>query len=83
MIAARDLATLKNDGDSITPVMRLAAEWLGHKRPWTETDYVLDNVQCPLCTALVPQTAIICPSCRHQIKAMPPELAALQANLNV
>jgi hypothetical protein len=63
----------------ITDTMRLAADWLGYAREWSHKAIAKDSAPCPLCTSLVPNAAIICPSCHHQIKAMPPELASLGA----
>lgn len=75
-IYSRDPKITQQYGD-FTETMRLAADWLGHKRPWTNKDYVLENVACPWCTTLIPQNAIVCPTCQKQVKQAPPELAAL------
>ena len=67
--------------DQISPIMRLAADWLGHRRPWTNKDWVVENVACPFCTELVPEEALFCPRCRNQIKLIPPDRADLAALL--
>lgn len=77
LVHARDPQSLQAHGQ-ITETMRLAADWLGHRRPWTNKDYVLENEPCPLCTALVPKTAVVCPTCHNQIREMPAHIAALQ-----
>lgn len=73
---SRDPKVVQQYGQ-ITNTMRLAADWLGHQRPWTNRDYILENVPCPWCTALIPQSAIVCPTCGRQVKETPKELAGL------
>jgi hypothetical protein len=63
--------------EEVSPIMRLAADWLGHKRPWTNKDYVVESESCPFCTALVPKTAYICMTCGKTIRELPADLAAL------
>ena len=70
----------ENKWDNITDEMRLAAEWLGHKTVWSSTDIAENSEPCPFCTTVVPKLAIICPTCRKQIREVPadrPDLAKL------
>ena len=67
----------KKKFDEVSPIMRLAADWLGHKRPWTSKDFVVESESCPFCTALVPKTAYICMTCGKTIRELPADLAAL------
>lgn len=69
----------QKDWKDITGVMRLAAEWLGHRRAWSHRAIAADSSPCPICTAMVPNAAYVCPSCGKVIRALPAELAALQA----
>jgi hypothetical protein len=67
----------ENKWGEITDVMRLAAEWLGHKTVWSSTDIADTSEPCPFCTTVVPKLAIVCPTCQRQIREIPPELAKL------
>lgn len=67
--------------DQITEMMRLAAEYLGEKRIWSDPAIARDAAPCPLCTTMVPNLAFICPSCQHVIREIPPELIKLQSQL--
>jgi hypothetical protein len=69
----------QNNWKEITETMRIAAEWLGHDREWSSRAIAKESGPCPLCTQIVANAAIFCPSCHQQIRAMPPEILALQA----
>jgi hypothetical protein len=61
----------------ITPTMRLAAEWLGHEREWSHRAIARDSGPCPFCQAMIPNIAIVCGSCRRQVRETPAHLAHL------
>lgn len=67
--------------DQITEMMRLAAEYLGEKRIWSDPAIARDAIKCPLCTTMVPAMAFICPACQHVIREIPADLIKLQSQL--
>lgn len=68
----------QNDWKEITETMRLAAEWLGHKRTWSHQAIARDAAPCPFCTKIIPNSALVCEYCSKTVKALPPELLRLQ-----
>lgn len=64
----------------ITETMRLAADWLGYQREWSHRAIARDSGPCPLCTSIIPNAAIFCPHCHQQVRAMPAEIAKVQAD---
>ena len=79
MFAIGERHNQQNNWKDINDVMRLAAEWLGHKRVWSHRAISADSGPCPLCKAMVENDAYVCGSCGKVIRAMPPELAALNS----
>ena len=71
-----DPTTIQNY-KTYTTEMRLAAEWLGRQRPWSDVSLAAQLVACKWCTSLVPEQAIFCPQCQKQLQAVPPEMMAL------
>ena len=61
-----------------TAEMRLAAQWLGRMRPWSDAKMATELVPCPFCTKLISDRAIVCPECQRQVAEIPAHLAALQ-----
>ena len=67
----------QNNWKEITETMRLAADWLGYQREWSHKAIARDSGPCPLCTAIIPNAAVVCPSCHHVIKQLPGDIARL------
>jgi hypothetical protein len=75
-VSKSDPTALKNH-TQITPLMKLAAEWLGEKRNWSNPEILRDAAPCPMCQTLVSSLAYFCPNCSRQIRELPPELARI------
>lgn len=56
---------------------RDAAEWLGYDRAWTDLMRAGKITLCPACHEQILETAAVCRSCGLRLKALPPEIAAL------
>ncbi len=69
--------TTVNNYKTYTTEMRLAAEWLGRPRPWSDPRIAADSENCPWCTTVISNQAIFCPNCRKQVREIPAHLAAL------
>ena len=67
----------ENKFTDITDTMRLAAEWIGQKRPWSDAGVARSSNPCPFCTEIISDMAIVCPRCQRQVKEIPPALAKL------
>ncbi len=76
-IAKQDEGTIKVHGSQITPMMRLAADWLGEKRNWSDPKIARDAVSCPFCKVSIPGDAFVCANCGKTVKELTPELARL------
>lgn len=63
----------------ITNAMRESAKWLQQKRDWADPAAAAENTTCPACRQLIHAQQIVCHHCRTQLKALPPELAAINA----
>jgi hypothetical protein len=72
----------QNEWKEITDSMRLAAEWLGddYRREWSHLAIARANSPCVFCGKSIPDTALVCSHCGRTVRAIPPELAALQIN---
>lgn len=55
--------------------MRLAADWLGRDRPWSNARVAVESGPCPFCTTIISNMAIICPACHQQLRETPAHLA--------
>jgi hypothetical protein len=73
----------ERDWKGITETMRVMAKWLGHARPWNSPEMVNEAADCPACKQPIPKEAFVCHHCGTKIKALPPELAALNPEPNV
>lgn len=62
----------------IIPNMRLAADWLGEKRVWSDPEAIRNLEPCPVCKSLIQKEVYRCPSCQTVLRALPAELAKLQ-----
>ncbi|MEY4299378.1 MAG: hypothetical protein RIR25_614 [Verrucomicrobiota bacterium] len=69
----------QSDWNNITGAMRLAAEWLGYSRVWSNRAIARDSTPCPFCTTMISSSALVCPQCTRVVRAIPPGLAALQS----
>jgi hypothetical protein len=67
----------ENDWKGITPDMKDAAIWLGVDRAWSTPGTSANMVACSECKQQIPVDARICHHCGTRLKAMPPEIAAL------
>jgi hypothetical protein len=67
----------QNNWKEITATMRLAAEWLGLEREWSHRAIARNSGECPWCTAIIPNTAIVCGTCGRQVRETPPHLLGL------
>lgn len=54
-----------------------AAIWLGRDRLWSSPSLSTEMVPCPACKKDIPADSIICNVCGIKLRALPPELAAL------
>ena len=70
--------TTVNNYKTYTTEMRLAAEWLGRSRPWSDPRAAAETESCPFCTSIISRIAIFCPQCNRQVREIPAHLAALQ-----
>ena len=64
----------QNNWKEITDTMRLAAEWLGYEREWSHRAIARESGPCPWCTAIIPNTAIVCSQCGRQVRETPVDL---------
>lgn len=71
----------QNEWKSITGFMRLSAEWLGHERIWSTPQRSVDTIACPNCRQNISSQAFLCQHCGLKLKALPPELAALNPEI--
>lgn len=67
LFQAGEMYHKQNQWKNITENMRLAAEWLGHSREWSSRAIAKNSGPCPLCTQIIPDTAIFCPACHQQV----------------
>lgn len=68
----------ENNWKDITETMRLAAEYLGYSRVWSNRSIARETDPCPFCTTMIPRAALVCPTCQHVVKRIPKNLADLQ-----
>jgi hypothetical protein len=61
----------------ITNPMRESVKYLQAKRDWADPGAAADNTSCPACRQLIHSEQIVCHHCRTQLKALPPNLAAV------
>lgn len=59
----------------ITDMHRRASQALGLKREWADEVSPADQIECPYCTTLISNRAIVCPQCRGPVN--PEKLAAM------
>lgn len=59
--------TTVNNYKTYTTEMRLAADWLGRSRPWSDVTIAAESVSCQWCTTVVSNLAIYCPNCQRQL----------------
>lgn len=52
--------------NSISQLQRLAAGFLNYKSEWVSVSTNVPHYNCPVCTSVIPQAAIVCPNC-HQV----------------
>jgi hypothetical protein len=71
-----------NDYKGITRVMIDMSTWLGRSRPWSNPEAEASMVECPVCTGQIKSNAFVCRHCGYKVKALPPEIAALNAETN-
>lgn len=67
----------KKDWSSITATMRLGAEWLGRNAVWSDPGIAAKTEPCPACGQTIPNWVSVCSHCGSRVRAMSPELAAL------
>lgn len=53
---------------AISDLQRTACKCLGLNREWM-TVYRTDNVECPACTTMIPDRALVCPNCQTILKS--------------
>lgn len=70
-----------HDYKGITQTMRDASVWLGHERVWSVPQDSKAVSNCPACTKVINAAALVCEHCGTRVKALPPELAALNPAL--
>lgn len=63
----------------ITDTMRLAADWLGYDREWSNRAIARNSAPCPFCQTIIPETALVCAHCGKTVRAIPKDLAELQS----
>jgi hypothetical protein len=63
----------------ITQTMRDMARWLGRDRPWSTPELTMKVIDCPACRQPIPDDAYICHHCGTRVKALPDDLARLNA----
>ena len=66
-----------NEWKEISETMRVCAKWLGQDRIWSEPQKAGELTACAACRETISSLASVCPKCGTKLKALPPELAAL------
>lgn len=56
--------------DNITQPMRDASNWLGRDAVWANPAIAMHTGPCPLCTEIIPNSAVFCPQCKQQVSFM-------------
>lgn len=67
----------ERDWKGITQTMRDMAKWLERDRNWSTPEMSSKTANCPACGQVIPDNVYVCFHCGTKIKALPPELAAL------
>lgn len=80
LIQAAERAFRAAKYDEITDLHRKAAVWMGKEAvEWLRPIRREAQKDCPLCHVRIPLAAVVCPNCRHQIGAIPKDIAKLNA----
>ncbi len=67
----------QNQYRELTQVMKDAAVYLDHARTWASPGLSTQTINCPACRQVLPDDAMVCHHCGLRVKALTPELAAL------